>query len=158
MIVLRLLPIFVIVLFILFQRNSIRIIKCERLTVKINLNIFAITLTEEKIKRFRPAKALKSVKSIYRIIKSARYLISKSDFSVLTTESVTNQFLLSYLSANARSVQYSFIESNNRENDIGCKNALDITARFSLVYLIISALIFLYYTVRNKLKRVIKNV
>lgn len=157
MLVLRLFPIFVLVLFILFQKSSIRIVKSDLLTVKLNFNILALVLKDDDGKKIRPTKLIKSLRKYSGALKSARYLISKSDFVIYDSESLTNRLIFLYLDANAKSV--GFVDHAQNEisrNEIPSK--IDITVYFSLIYLIISALIFLYYTVKNKIKRVLKNV
>ena len=157
MIVLRLLPLFVIILFILFQKCSIRITKKEALTVKLNFSLLAVLFTEEKIKKIRLGRFVKSFRQISGIIKSAKYLISKSDFLILDNEKLIDNLIFIYLKANARSLTLKDADVDYSDNSQELTK-IDVTAYFYLVHLIISALIFLYYMVKNKVKRVIKNV
>ena len=157
MLVLRLFPIFVLVLFILFQKSSIRIVKSDLLTVKLNFNILALVFKDDDGKKIRPTRLIKSLRKYNGALKSVRYLISKSDFVIYDSESLTNLLIFLYLDANAKSVGFVDHAQNEISRD-EIPSKIDITVYFSLIYLIISALIFLYYTVKNKIKRVLKNV
>ena len=133
MVLLRLFLILSAILIILFKRIDIRIKKDERFTVKIGFTLFAIVLTEEHpYKRYfiKPFRSAGGLRGIYR---SLRFLLKRS------------------------TLVFSF--GNTAEDSIHQNSsAIDISFHFSLIRLIISALILLYYIVKNKVKRVIKNV
>lgn len=154
---LRLLPIFTAILFVLSSKYSVRITKGEKLTVKINFNIFAIVIYEDKTHKNRLKNLFKSFRRIKGAIRSAKYLISKSDVVIFGSGKITDHILRVYLEANAKRFRYKNTDSFYRSN-LQNNGEMDIIASFSLTNLIISALIFLYYTVKAKLKRVIKNV
>lgn len=171
MILLRSLPLIYALLFILTRRIEVKVHKAKGLTVKINFNIFALVLKEEKIKK-------KSFKNIFRLIKNARhtyksidYLISKSGVELhryvylpnentqlikTAYEYASIQFWISYLSANAKDFHLSDLKcaSKDEYNDA----LFDMEIRFSFLYLIISALLLLYYIVKKNLKRMLKHV
>ena len=173
MIVLRLLPLIYALLFILTRRIDVKVSKADELTVKISFNIFALLFTENKIKRAR-------LKSITRIIKNARYnykpisyLISKSNvvfsrythlqddgtsLSVIKNAYTyaSSQFLISYLSSTAKS--FHLVEQEKFIQNKISNTVFDINIHFSLSHLIISAMLLLYYIVKNNLKKVMKNV
>lgn len=117
---------------ILFQKIDVRITKCEKLTVKINFIFLAIEFTEGK-KDNRCFKhypgLLRNIRAIYR---SARYL-----------------FL---------STKIHFLNNPDYRISDEIRPVIDLSLHFSLLRLIISLFIFLYYTVKYKIKRVIKNV
>ena len=171
MILLRFLPIICALLFTLTQKINVKVSKKDELTVKINLNIFALILSEEKIKRRGVKAFFKLIKFIIAVIKPIEYLISKSDviisrcsildaetqpFTLLRSTSlfVSTQIMISYIVQNARSVH--FLEHKDKQDEK--LPSLDISFYFSLWNLIIFALLSLYYIVKNKVKRVFQNV
>ena len=173
MMLLRLLPFIYALLFILTRRIDVKVHKAEELTVKVNFNIFALLFSEDKIKKISIKSMSRFLKNARHIYKPIRYIISKSDITFLRYEYLldetalhpvlkdtyafaSNQFLLLYLSSNAKS--FRITERKNRVQDINNNTIFDINIHFSLSHLIISALLLLYYIVKNNLKRVLKNV
>jgi len=173
MIVLRLLPIFFTLLFILSRKTNIRVTKSEELTVKINFNIFAIVLSEEKIKKRGLKKLPKLLKNAKGILKSLDYLVSKSEVRIIKCKIpdssdkkfpvvrnayflASMQLLISYLERNCKKILY--IDQENYYKILDNAAALDLSLHFPFYYLIISALLFLYYIVKNNVKRVLKSV
>lgn len=173
MIVLRLLPIFFTLLFILSRRTNIRVTKSEELTVKINFNIFAIVLSEEKIKKRGLKKLPKLLKNAKGILKSLDYLVSKSEVRIIKCKIpdsadkkfhvirnayflASTQLLISYLERNCKKILY--IDQENYYKILDNTAALDLSLHFPFYYLIISALLFLYYIVKNNVKRVLNSV
>ena len=172
MIFLRLLPILSALLFILSRRIDVRVTKAEELTVKISFNIFAIVLTEDKIKKRGLKKLSKLIKSRRSILKSADYLISKSNvrlYKFISTDPSVSvplaynayreasvYFISAYLERTARKFSFSAI----RDTDKNAQNQVkfNLLLHFPFSHLIISALIFLYYIVKNRVKRVLQNV
>ncbi len=167
----QLLPIICALLFTFTRKIDIRVTKNDRWTVKINLNIFAILLTEEKIRK-RGIRKLSRIRKAFRsFLLSTEYLISKSeiriyefhpnndDVSVLSALQSISLFTslgiaLSYLEKNASSVKLLNDAAPNCKN----KTTLDFSIHFSLWNLIIFTSLFLYYRVKSKIKRVLKNV
>ena len=133
MVLLRLFLILSLILIILLKRIDVRIKKDDIVTVKISFTIFAIVLTENHpYKRyfFKPFRSAGGLRGIYS---SLRFFLKRS------------------------TLVFSF--GNTAEDSIYQNNsAIDISFHFSLIRLIISALILLYYIVKNKVKRVIRNV
>ena len=84
-----------------------------------------------KIKRKK--RYLKSIHKLKAILKSAKYLFLKSDVKLVKT-------------------------SENSDKSDASDARIDLLFHFSLLQLIISALILLYYMVKSEVKRVIKNV
>ena len=131
--ILRLILILTAILFILLQRVDVKIIRREKLTVKISFNLFAVVLTdggEKKKSISQKIRYLKNARSVYR---AAKHLISKSNISLQRTTEI------------------------NEKTAVNSSRYL-LLIQFSLFRLIISLLIFLYYTVKHKVKRGIKNV
>ena len=173
MILLRLLPLIYALLFILSRRIDVKVHKADELTVKVNFNIFALLLTEDKFKRIRIKSVSRFIKNAKHIYKPISYIITRSDvifsrymhlqndnasLSVIKSAYAyaSSHFLISYLSGNAKSFQ--LIEWENLVQDQNDSTIFDINIHFSLLHLIISALLLLYYIVKNNLKRMLKNV
>ena len=171
MALLRFLPIFCLLLFALTRKINIRVTKSDELTVKINFNIVALVLTEAKIKKRWINKLPNLIKNVKGALKPLKYLVSKSEVLIISCinsnpESrrfpviysacfyASTQFIISYLQKNARSLR--FASNTNPKSDYE-KASLDISFCFPLYHLIISALLFLYYTLKYKIKRVLKN-
>ena len=171
MVILQLLPIICALLFAFTQKIDIRVTKADNLTVKINLNIFAILLTEDKIQKKGIRRLSRIRKNLKSFLLAMDYLISKSevriyrldisntDLSVLSMLQSISRFAsigiaISYLEKNASSVKFIDISPQYDEN----KTVLDFSIHFSLWSLIIFTSLFLYYRVKSKIKRVLKNV
>lgn len=169
---LQLMPIFCALLFAFTRGINLRVTKEYKLTVKINLNIFVIILTEEKIKKRGIKKAARLFKSFKNLVKPIKYLVSKTEVRIyrlpylirsdIALESLYNLSFLaslgvvfSYLENNARIVRFINRQKCNKDD---YQAFFDLSLHFSLWNLIIFAFLFLYYTVKNKVKRVIKNV
>ena len=120
-------------LFILLQRVDVRITRTDKLTVKINFTLLAIILSEADINTKHIKGLFKLLKNRKGILRSTKYLIAKSELSAL---------------------KIPFHSSFSPNGSI----SFDLIFHISLLQLIISALILLYYIVKNKVKRVIKNV
>ena len=170
--VLRLIPIFVTLLFILFQTVEIKVKMRSKLTVKINFNILAIVLYEDKRRKTRLKALFSLVSTISKFTKSIKYLISKSKVSVIIYPKndennlsilrhigslASEQFLLSYLEANSKEF-YATRSEYLPEKCSDSKTFFDVNLNLSFMHLIISALILLYYIIKSKAKEVIKNV
>ncbi len=158
-------------LFILLLRIDLRITKRNNFTIKINFIFFAIILEEDKIKRIRMRDLQKLTKNLSGLIKSTSFLISKSNITVsnkyntpfvsenpitIFTRRTSTALILTYLANKAKSFAYD--THNSIESSYFDPTILDLTFHFSLLNLIISALILLYYIIKNKVKRVLKNV
>ena len=165
---LRLLPIFCTLLFTLTRKINVKVTKSDEITVKVNLNIFALVLTEEKIKKRTFRDIRKTIKRLKILYKPFEYLLSRSEVVIRRLDtSLANepsapmlyttyifasmQFLLSYLQRNAKRVK--FIETKTYASTF-----LDLSFYFSFWNLIIFALLYLYYLLSSKIKRVMKNV
>ena len=175
MVILRLLPVSFVLLFILLQRVDVKVKTRDRLTVRIDLNITAIILSEDKIKKKhlgRIPKLLKNLPIVYKVLK---YLVAKSDVTVIEYNDnplidgeddifknarryAIYQIVYSYLATNSKSFHFTENRVYSDEKDKEKTSDFDLIFRFSLFHLINSALLFLYYIVKNKAKRVIKNV
>ena len=175
MVILRLLPVSFVLLFILLQRVDVKVKTRDRLTVRIDLNIIAIILSEDKIKKKhlgRIPNLLKNFPIVYKVIK---YLVAKSDVTVIEYNDnplidgeddifknarryAIYQIVYSYLATNSKSFHFTENRVYSDEKDKEKTSDFDLIFRFSLFHLINSALLFLYYIVKNKAKRVIKNV
>ena len=166
---LQLFVIFCILLFTFTRVVNVRVTKNDALTVRINLNIFAIIITEEKIKKKGFKKVRRLIRSFKTLAKPTEYLLSRteirvyklpdsiSDSSIFKTlyslsRLTSLSLIISYLEAHARRVRFM----NGQKNDM--EVVFDFSLHFSPLSLIISALLFLYYTVKSKIKQVIKNV
>ena len=162
MFILRLIPVVTTLLFILLQEIDLRIIKREQLTVKINFNIFALVLISEK--KSRKGKFKKLIKALPSIIKSANYLVSVSRITIrrfneakmkgsvnLAGNILSRTLILSYLHSKAKSV----IHLQKPENNDIVPTEIDISLHFSIFDMINSALIFVYYNIKNKVRKVI---
>lgn len=175
MLILRLLPISFALLFILLQRVDVKVKTNDRLTVRIDFNIIAIILSEDEIKKKHLGEIKKFIRNIPIIYKALRYLISKSE--VIVIECTPNalsyaeeeifksirryaiyKIAYSYLATNSRSFHFAENQVYSHDNPGEKSSDFDVLFRFSLFHLINSALLFLYYIVKNKAKRVINHV
>ena len=172
MIFLRLLPILYALLFLLSRRIDVRVSKSKEMTVKINFNILAVVLTEDKIKKRRLKSFSKLIKGTKSILRSADYLISRCDAELYSFTDIQSgisapiiynayrvaavHFIAAYLERNAR--KFEFAEIQNTDSEVQNRSGFNLLLHFSLWHLIISALIFLYYIVKNRVKRVFQNV
>ena len=128
--VLRSILILSALLLILLQRVDVRVTGSEKTTVKISFTIFALVLTEDKVGNLRPKSPFKLLRNAKGIFRSLKYLLAKTSVSVRRdTESCADE-----------------------------RPLFDVSFHFSLIRLIISLLILLYYIVRKKVRRLIKNV
>ena len=172
MIFLQLLPIFCALLFTFTRKINIRVAKHDELTVKINFNIIAIILTEEKLKKNGLKRIARGLKSFKNIIKPCEYLIKRSEFRVYRCTPVSDSnklfsvllsisilaslgVVLTLLKENARSIK--FIDDHNNPESTHAA-IFEFSIHFSLLNLFIFTAMYLYYTVKNKIKRVIENV
>ena len=171
MVFLQLLPIICALLFAFTRKIDIRVTKTDKLTVKINLNIFAVILTEEKIRKRGIRKLSRMRKSLKSFLIATEYLVSKSEIRIYEFHPSTDDFrvssvlqslslfasfgiALSYLKKNACSVRFPSKTTPTCQNN----TTLDFSIHFSLLNLIIFTSLFLYYRVKSKIKRVLKNV
>ena len=173
MIFLRLLPILCALLFILTRRIDVKVTKQEDVTVKISFNILAIVLSEDKIKKRSIRKISKLMKYRSGILRATDYILSKSSVALYKSNATdksarslpvlynasmgaTVYFLISYLEKSSKS--FKFQESQGYNNSGHPSLEFNLFLHFSLWHLIISALLFLYYIVKNRVKRVLNNV
>lgn len=115
---------------ILFQRVDIRVTKSNGFTAKISFIFFAIVLSgdsDEKLSRRKLVSILSSFKAYFKALK---FLLKKANNKLVKYEPVIDQ-----------------------NGNIG--SFIEINFCVSLIQLIISASILVYYILKNKLKRVI---
>ena len=175
MILFRLLPIVFALLFILVQRVNVKVVMRERLTVKINFNIIALVLYETDAKRSALKDYFSLLKNIRGMLSAFKRLLTKSVVSVklfrkktslddypsiigYVSSTAIERVILSYLCVNSK--RFLFFEElyeSEIDPEKG-KTFFDAIFYFSLANLINSVLILLYYIIKNKAKRVIKNV
>ena len=120
-------------LFILLERIDVRVSRQNGITVKISFIFFAIVFWTDGLILKQRKRYLKTVPNLKAILKSTRYLFLKSNVRLVKSR------------------------RNGDKADVN-NSHIDILFHFSLLQLIISALILLYYIVKSKVKRVIKNV
>lgn len=172
MIVLTLIPIVVAILFILFQTVKIKVKIRDKLTIKINFNILALVLYEDKKRKTRLKDLFSTINIISKYSKIIKYLISKSKISIIIYQPsdynsssifshigslASEQLLLSYLEANSKElnlIKSAIIPKNQAEG----KSSYDALFNISFIYLINSALFLLYYIIKSKAKEVINSV
>lgn len=114
----------------LLQRVDVRVIKNEKLTVKISFTFFALVLTEDADRKKTFKRIPRLLSNFKGVFKSLKFLLSKSEVSLFEK-------------------QQKYYESEEK------LPLFDISFHFSLIRMIISAMILLYYIVKNKVKRVI---
>ena len=175
MVILRLLPISFVLLFILLQRVDVKVKTRDRLIVRIDFNIIAIIFSEDRIKKKHIGKFSRVLKNLPTIYKALRYLVKKSDTTVvehnqnplfvgendifkITSQYAICQIIYSFLSINSRSFQFTEKQVYSNEEVSKKSSYFDLLFHFPLFHLINSALVFLYYIVKSKAKEVIKNV
>ena len=127
--ILRLLLILFALSIILFQRVDVRVIRNERLTVKISFIFFAIVLIEDGRKRGYLKGTSRMLRNLGGLFHSLKFLFRKTD--------------IVFPKADDNITKY------DRKTPI-----IDVTLHFSLVRLIISSFILLYYIIKKKIKRV----
>lgn len=169
MIIIRTIPIALLVLLIILQRIDIRITTSDITKVRINFIFIAILLSESSatVKRFK--FGLKIVKNLPTLLKTSNYFLSKSQIVILRffeNDGSSANFnivklipiyisattLLAYLNSIAKSVTFD----TRNKSSFDLKTDITISVRF--VYLIISSLLFLYYCIVTKIRRIVKNV
>ena len=171
MVILRLLPVSFILLFILLQRVDVKVNARDKLTVRIDFNIIAIILSEDKIKKMHLGKISRLLKNLPTIYKILKYLVKKSDVTVIEYNLKEEndvfktarrysfyQIIYFYLSANSKSFHINKNQASFDEESEEKSFDFDVLFHFSLFHLINSALILLYYIVKSKAKEVINNV
>ena len=160
-------------MFMLTRKVDARITKTDELLLKINFNIFALVLNEDKLKKKGIPNIQRTARNLKGILRSAEYLISKSKIvffkhkiSDLTQMNVpflysayshaTVRLFISYLEKKSRKVVFhKDVIYDSKESSAPF---IDLSIHFSLYHAIISALILLYYIVKNNVKRALKNV
>ena len=173
MLFLRLFPILVAFLFILSRTVNIKVTKSWEMTVKVNFNIFAIVLKEEKLRKIKRLKIKSIIQCATALYKSLEYLIEKSAITLYTSELSTNtvsdtsvfhslytlmarRFVILLLSKSSR--KFTVTNTKSFDNKSDKFTQYELVIYFSLWRLIISALFFLYYIVKTKAKKVFRNV
>lgn len=173
MTILRLLLLTFALLFILTRRIDVNVYKTKELTVKINFNILALVLRENKSKKNLFKRIRRSIKSARHAYQFLDYIISKSEVVLYEYKTSNNEYesssalkiaysyiskqiITSYLENTAKKFQISenVYQNQNIRNNV----VLDLDIRFYLWHLIISALVLLYYMVKSSIKRLLKNV
>lgn len=160
---------FLVLLLIILQEADLRITYKDILRVRISLTIFAITFSKTHEENLSLAKSIKAIKNAPLLFKATKFAIKHTDVKVIELSRsarhsnsilapipviATASSILAYISANAR----SFSMPKDRNNSEAEQTAVDILFKTRVLSLIISAVIFLYYIAKRKIRRVIKNV
>ena len=162
---------FLVLLLIILQEADLRITYKDILRVRISLTILAITFSRTHEKNLSLAKSIKAIKNIPLLFKATKFALKRADVKVIelsraTHHSTANTILaaipviatissiLAYISTNAR----SFSIPTNQDKSESDRDAVDILFKTRVMSLIISAMIFLYYIAKRKIRRAIKNV
>ena len=162
---------FFVLLLIILQEANLKITYKDNLRVRISFTIFAITFSSSKYDKRSLNKTLKALKAIPLLLKASSFALKRSDVNVIKLSrashpSISDTFLiaipilisassiLAFISANAR----SFNIPDDQGNIEGETQEVDILFKTRVLYLIISALLFLYYILKRKIRRAIKNV
>ena len=170
MIVVRILPLILLFLWIVLQRIDVRIIRQNAVTVQISFPIFRITFKDLTAPKRKTRKIVRLIKNLPFTLKTVAYLTRKSraiihDTTWLLAPSTPTEILkkiphfistrsiYAYLDSNAKSTAY--IKYNSNPIFVG---DIDIVLQTKLIHLIISPLLFLYYKISNKARRMIKSV
>ncbi len=167
----QVISVLLIITVILLQKIDILISKSSVLIFKINFTLLSITLTDDGKRSKSLSKIKNAFKSISPLYASMKYLVRKSDIMfcylptntskgavISATYSAFFAVIQSFLTKNARS--FSAIEIEKEYIDCSEKNKIRFEAEFHfrLIHLFISSFVFLYYKVKYKVKRLIKNV
>ena len=170
MIFLPLIPITLALMLILFQEVDLRITYENGLSVHISFTIFSLTLLDDGKDKFSIKGSLRFARSVPIILKASRYAIRRSNVTVFRLSHTVKpslldtllrtlliflsaSSLLSYVVTNAAT--YKVSEDGYSSDDTA---SIDILFETRALHLIISGFLFLYYTVRRKVRRAIKNV
>ena len=170
MIVVRMLPLILLFLWIVLQRIDVRIIRQNTVTVQISFPILRITFKDLTAPKRNLRKIVKLMKNFPFTLKTFAYLTRKSRViihgtTILSAPStpteilrkiphfISSNSLYAYLNSNAKSTVYI-----KRSYDSEFDADIDIVLQTELIYLIISPLLFLYYKISNKARRMIKSV
>ena len=163
--------IFYVFLLIILQVADLRITYKEDFRVRISFTIFAFTFLNKRGKKISLNQTIKAVKNTPLLLKAAKRALKRSDVKVIELSCASHpsisdtlfasipilisaSSILAYISANAAS--FSIPEDQgNIESDT---QAVDILFKTRVLNLIISVLIFLYYILKRKIRRAIKNV
>jgi hypothetical protein len=119
-----------ILLIILFQRVDVRVTYKEVLTVKISFIFFAVVFTDTNGRRGSFRRISRLLKSLNGIFHSLKFLLAKTNVILLSNEECGHDL-------------------------VAKPPIIDLSLHFSLLRLIISAFILLYYIIKKKVKKVI---
>lgn len=165
-----LIPLVLALMIILLQKVDFRIAYTNGLSVEISFTIFSLSFYDSEESRLPLLKSLKTARNIPILFRSLRFLLRHSAVNVLNishneTDTVagtvfrTIPFLIStsaiiaYISTNA--ANFSMKQHNNFDKN---ELSFDILFKTRAANLIISAMLFLYYILKRKIRRVIRNV
>jgi len=174
----RIIPILFIliaILFILFQKADMRIRKTDNLSITLSLTLFSITFSGDAEKKRRIKKIVRLFKNASVILRVATYLLKRSNVRVIRLANqsrspsrfslgqsipfyISLPVIFAYLNNSAKSIFYDdnwlFVDDFVNQNEA----SVDIIVSFRFISLIISALLFLYYKMKDRMMRGIKDV
>lgn len=174
----RIIPILFIllaVLFVLLQKADIRIRKTDNLSITLSLTLFSITFSGDTERKRRIKKIFRLFKNAPIILRVATHLLKRSNVRVIRLANqnrspfpfsfgqsipfyISFPVLFAYLNNNAKSIFYDdnwlFTGDFSNQNEA----SVDIIVSFRFISLIISALLFLYYKMKDRIMRGIKDV
>ncbi len=161
-----------ILLVLICQRIDIRVSKSSMTKIKINFIFFALTVDDSESQKLSLKKRIKLIRNIPFIYSAVKYLISKSEITVhsqnyTSSVNVTRSMLpnimyrisvptaIAIVSKFARKVKF---DDEDVQVDPSDGLIFDLSVHFRLYRVFISLIIFLYYMIRAKFRRIIKNV
>ena len=166
MIIACVLSILLAFLFIVLQKTSIRILHQEITTVRFDFTLFSITFISSKTNKNSLKASIRILRNLKYLLKISHYGIKHANVTVFelssTTDTslpspklspffITSGILLVYLNNIAKSFRFS------NSVDRRCQNKLsfDVLFETSLINLIIISILYLYYKVKNRIRRIV---
>ncbi len=159
--------IFVAVLLILFQRIDVKHSNDEPSFLHISFSVLSFSVYIGKKQNKKIKNGIRFLRKLPIYLKAFNFLLSHSDVTVITSENknITFEGLIralpivisapptfAYLNNTAKSVKYLKLDKKDEDEDL-YSNTFILSASFRSIHLIISALLLLYYNIKNRLRR-----
>ncbi len=152
-------------LWMLLQRINVKIFLSDA-SIRLNLPILSITFNVNDNGKAVIKKNFRLIKNLSPLAKSLGFILKRSYVEVNLAKDIlaptpllrslplliSYPVIYAYLNNTAKSVDYLSPLGEDSKQDF------DLSVHFTLVYLFILPFLFLYYKVKNKLGRLVRNV
>lgn len=154
-------------LLVLLQKIDITVKKSEQLCAQVDFALLSVTFSQGK-KRRGLNDTVKLLRNASPFFKTAKFLLSHSSVDITLSHpahqspemiiraipiAISFPAVLSYLANNAKSLTYSANTITDCSDADGDNLAFSILFSFNFLFLIISALLLLYYKSKSLLRR-----